>query len=217
MTQQQHTDLAATFEQLIFQVRGIQAARVITDTSGAINEVHVVGLPDRTPKQMVRDIESILYVRGGVRLDHRKVSLVQLADTPRRPVTRLQLRKVAQENGPHGPQIAVTLALHERCVEGVSVVEHEAGGDLMCAAAHATVQALHQLIGQAGELQLEQVVRQPLGALQICLSHLSLSIDGGLETLLGVSVVGDDEAISAVRSVLDAVNRRLQWLLSLDA
>lgn len=208
---------AATYEQLIFQVRGIQAARVVTDTSGEINEVHVVGSPTRAPKQMVRDIESILYVRGGVRLDHRKVSLVQLSDSPPpRATIRLQLRDVVQQRGEKGSRITVSLTLGERAVDGACEVEQETDFDLIQAAAGATVRALGVLIGGAGELQLELAVRQSLGALPVCLSHVTLSTDNGIETLLGISAIRHDLAGAAARSVLDAVNRRLHLLLGVD-
>lgn len=216
VTDQPNPDRAAAYEQLIFQVRGIQAARVVTDTSGEINEVHVVGSPSRAPKQMVRDIESILYVRGGVRLDHRKVSLVQLTDAPApRPAARLHLRSVTHEQGAHRHQVMVTLTLGERCIAGECPVEAEAEEAILQGAAAAMVQALGQLIGTAGELQLERIVRQSLGELPVCLSHLTLSTESGLETLLGISVIRHDVAGAAARSVLDAVNRRLDWLLSL--
>jgi hypothetical protein len=217
MTDNRIADRSAAFEQLIFQVRGIQAARVVTDSSGQIDEVHVVGSPSRSPKQMVRDIESILYVRGGIRLDHRKVSLVQLTDSPPpRATVRLQLRSVAQDRSPHGPQTTVTLALGERAVEGVCLVEQESEEHVIRAAAGATVLALGQLIGPGGELHLEQVMRQPFGALPVCLSHLTLSTDRGIETLLGISVIRNDAAGAAARSVLDAVNRRINWLLGIE-
>jgi hypothetical protein len=208
---------AANFEQLIFQVRGIQAARVVTDTNGAIDEIHVVGSPGRTPKQIVRDIESILYVRGGVRLDHRKVSLVQLADTPApRTPLRVMLRHVRQEMGALGPKITVTLGLNDRTIEGIREGTAHTESALIQTAAAATVAALDQLIGAAGELQLELSVQQELGNLPICLSHLTLSTDQRFETLLGVSVIRNDITGAAARSVLDAVNRRLHWLLGIE-
>src|SRR5690242_18490706 len=68
-------------EALIGQVRGVIAVRVVRDAQDQIDEIHVVGSPGRSAKQMVRDVESILYVRGGLRVDHRKISLVQIAET----------------------------------------------------------------------------------------------------------------------------------------
>lgn len=205
---------AMLLEQLIYQVRGVQAARLITDPQGQIDEIHVVGTPQRNPKQIVRDIESILYVRGGVRLDHRKISLVQVAE--RETTTtgrRLQLREVTTAAGEAGTQVEVRLALQEQRFEGSACGSTEEASRSLLAAA-ATIEALNRAIGARGAFRLERLQRQPLGELDTFLTHLSFVLEGGFEALLGVSVVREDEATAAARAVLDAANRRVERLLS---
>ena len=75
----------AKIEELLSQVRGVMAVRVVLEEQGQIDELHIVGSPGRSAKQMVRDIESLLFVRGGVRVDHRKISLVQIAELAIQP------------------------------------------------------------------------------------------------------------------------------------
>ena len=85
----------AKIEELVGQVRGVMAVRVVQDEQGQIDELHIVGSPSRSAKQMVRDVESLLYVRGGVRLDHRKISLVQVAETSIQPAAvRVQMLNI---------------------------------------------------------------------------------------------------------------------------
>ena len=55
--------------------------------------------------------------------------------------------------------------------------------------------------------------RQLFGQLEVYLTQLSLTTDEGIEMLLGISVVRDDDPAAVVRAILDAVNRRLQRLL----
>jgi hypothetical protein len=216
----------AALEQLIYQVRGVHAARLVTDTGGKINEVHVVGTPRRSAKQIVRDIESILYVRGGVRLDYRKISLVQVADSAVQNVApRLQLVDVAHSTGESGTSVAITLSLRDEQVQGVSAApsagsQDEAKpllADLPQLAAQATVNALDNWVGPRGHLQLERIQRQALGAIEVYLAHLSLETDGGIETLLGVSMLRNDELLTVARAVLDAANRRIERLLAQSA
>jgi hypothetical protein len=64
-----------------------------------------------------------------------------------------------------------------------------------------------------GQLHVENLQRQSFGALEVYLAHLTLTIDDSIETLLGVSVVRDDELSAVARAALDALNRRLQRLL----
>lgn len=209
---------ASTLEQLIFQVRGIQAARVVTAADGVIDEVHVVGLPGRSAKQIVRDIESILYVQGGVRLDHRKVSLVQLDEGgAHRSPPRLLLLGVDYALGRFPPEVTVILGLGERQVQGVGVLGQGEEFTSLMLTARATVSAITQLIGPVAELRVEQIALQAFGDLRVCLSHLAMTTDTGLETLLGISLVRDDELLAASRAVLDAVNRPLLRLLAARA
>lgn len=202
-------------EQLIYQVRGVQAARLITDSQGQIDEIHVVGTPQRNPKQIVRDIESILYVRGGVRLDHRKISLVQVAELDTAAAgRRLQLLDVTTSAIEAGTRVEVRLALQERRFEGASTGESGGETSRSVLAAAATIEALNRAIGARGSFRLERLQRQPLGELDTFLTHLSFVLEGSLEALLGVSVVREDEATAAARAILDAANRRVERLLS---
>jgi hypothetical protein len=202
-------------EALIGQVRGVIAVRVVHDTQGQIDEIHVVGSPGRSAKQMVRDVESILYVRGGLRVDHRKISLVQIAETAIQPIeVRIRLLEIVRAADDQGLKISVVLGMAEQRVNGVGRTRpgHDDPPEML--AGYAAVHALNQLIGTRGQLRLEHLQRQPFGQLEICLSHLSLVTDDGIEVLLGTSAVRDDEVATAVRAVLDAVNRTLQRIMA---
>lgn len=205
---------ADTVERLIFQVRGIQAARVVTDAHGDIDKIHVVGLPGRSAKQIVRDIESIVFVQGGIKLDHRKISLVQVANGVMQDnEARLQLLDVAYEPERPGTPITVTLGLYERHVRGVSLgyIGDEHGP--LPLAAWATTHAITQFVGKEIKLRVMQVTEHTLGNLDTCLSQVNLDWARGNETLLGISLLGADPATAAARSVLDALNRPLARIL----
>ena len=99
MTSERAVVDVAKIEELVGQVRGVMAVRVVQDEQGQIDELHIVGSPSRSAKQMVRDVESLLYVRGGVRVDHRKISLVQIAESAIQPaqvrVRRLNISHIS--------------------------------------------------------------------------------------------------------------------------
>jgi hypothetical protein len=204
----------AMVEQLVTQVRGVLAVRVVVDAQKQIEEIHVVGSPGRSAKQMVRDVESILYVRGGIRLDHRKISLVQIAESVIQPsVVRVQLLDIVQAVDGHIPTVAVSLVMGDQRVQGVGRGRPDQETDLDYLVGYATIHALDQLIGPRGQLRLENLEHQPFGQLPVYLSHLTLATDDGIETLLGISAVRGDVAATVARAILDAVNRRLQRML----
>src|SRR5215210_5553228 len=204
----------AAIERLVSQVRGVMAVRVVLDEHGQIDELHVVGSPGRSAKQMVRDVESLLYVRGGVRLDHRKISLVQIAESVIQPAAvRVQLLDITRSGEEEMPSVVVTLGVGEQRIQGVGRARPDKDEPAQYLAGYATIHALDQLTGPRGQFRLENMQRQFFGQLEISLAHLSLITDDGMETLLGISIVRDDELASAVRAALDAVNRPLQRLL----
>ena len=65
-------------EGAINQVQGVVANRVVPGEKGGLSEIHVMASTERAPKQIVRDIESLLFVKFGFRVDYRKISLVLL-------------------------------------------------------------------------------------------------------------------------------------------
>lgn len=202
-------------ERLLGQVRGILALRIVVDYSGQIDEIHVVGSPERSAKAMVRDIELLLYVRGGVRLDHRKISLVQVAETAIQPTAaRVQLCDIRWSADEQSPAVTITLGIGERRIDGVARGQGEGGQPPELLIGHAMIDALDQLTGRRGEFRLENLQRQPFGGSEVCLSHLSLVTEDGVETLLGISAVRDGDLTAVARAILDAVNRRLQRLLA---
>lgn len=207
-------DLTA-IERLVAQVRGVLAVRVVADEQDQISELHVVGTPDRSPKAMVRDIESLLFVRGGLRLNHRKISLVQLDETLIQPDrARVQLLTIESGADADGQKVSVVLGLGDQRFTGTGSRRPNDDGQPLQLAGYATLHAVHQIVRQRDRFRLEQVARQPFGVIDVCLAHLTLETDEGVETFVGVSIVRDDELGAAARSILDAINRRVARLLA---
>lgn len=76
------TPLPWTTEELDGLIRtlpAIASARVLRDADGKVREVHVLATTELSPKQIVRNIESALLARFGLRLDHRAISVAQSA------------------------------------------------------------------------------------------------------------------------------------------
>ena len=76
-------DRLAGLEHDLLNVQGVQSARVIGDDEPA--EIHIVASLQRSPKQVVRDVQSLAAARFGMPIDHRIVSVVQLDEEPEQP------------------------------------------------------------------------------------------------------------------------------------
>lgn len=69
---------AQTYEGVLQQLRDVISARVVLDENAFIQEIHVLARSGRSPKQVVRDVESALMVEFNLPIDHKKVSVAQM-------------------------------------------------------------------------------------------------------------------------------------------
>lgn len=59
-------------------LEGVRAVRVVGNPRGRIREIHIVADPGRTPKQIVRDVQTLCAAKFGTEIDYRIVSIVQI-------------------------------------------------------------------------------------------------------------------------------------------
>jgi hypothetical protein len=90
-------------EQSLTRIAGITAATV--GGSDSLTEIHVVAVPGRAPKQIVRDIQSLAQAGYGLEVDHRNVSIVQLESPVYLSGGRTtEAGELAEENAMTGPE-----------------------------------------------------------------------------------------------------------------
>lgn len=193
-------------EETLLTIPGVRDARVLRACESDIGEVHVIASPRRSPKKIVRDIESVLVVRYGYRIDYRRISLVQLPDSG--TADRVTLGRVEQIQQPDGTYIEVDLLNGEQRFTGRCSVS----ADVAEAAGRATVAALNGLFAPQSPLELAGVHCTTFGARQVVTTYITYQ-DIAQEHVLGTTFVRNSIAEAAARSVLAATNRRLAgWL-----
>lgn len=197
---------AGSIERAIGALSGVCGARVVLGVN-AIKEVHVLATPRRAPKKIIRDIESLLLVQYGYRVDYRRISLAQIAATDVPMRDRVALGRVEQIRTPHGTFMAVELVDGQHPYVGTHPL-HENEAD---AAAKATVAALNALFAPAAPLAVQGVQCATIGMRPIVTVWATYN---ATEHLLGSAFVGHAVATATARAVLDAINRRLtDWLV----
>lgn len=108
---------------------------------------------------------------------------------------------------------SVTLASAERTAVG------EARGSATSSGVHravalATLRAVEQLVGDSVRVELEHLDVTPMGTERTVVVLLTLLTGRGGETLTGAATVRDDVRQAVIRATLDALNRRLELLLT---
>jgi len=198
------------FELTLGQIEGLYASRVVVDKNNAVSEVHVVASTARKPKQIVRDIETLFFVKHGTRLDYRKVSMVQLADEQllRVPLARPEIRSVTEDDLGNEKRVRVEIKGAGRLAVG-EASERVDNPSLFRTAASATIKAIDKLVGQQLDARLDYAETLRLDMHEVLIVIVTCFTDKGEEKFVGSSFVGNRPAESAARATLDALNRRI--------
>lgn len=217
---EQHTSRVTIddIERTLGSIAEIKAARVVASPEGHIQEIHVLALPNKSPKQLVRDIESALQAAWGIEVDHKKISIAQLGaeampadEAIVAPEARARIESInANVSGVHA-----TVSVHLE-IEGDMYVGEAAGPASQTGrqrlVAQATLNAVEQYVHGAHSFALEDVTVCQLGRERVavcCVAHVS---PFGEQAFAGSALVRQSEKDSIVKATLDAINRRLGLL-----
>ena len=214
------------------RIAGVKNARIIG--ADGPEEIHIVATATRSPKQVVRDVQSLAAAGYGLPIDHRIVSVVQLEEAePPPPPSTIKLDAPAPEpatvGGParHDDRRPVL----ERVVLGtrgsggwVEVglkwpdgTETDGSGSAGASretrargAAKALVKALEPVLVEKGvELEIDQVLIHRMDSADSVFVRATFFEGGNAIPVVGSAIVHDDVASAAVRALLHAVNRKL--------
>ena len=204
---------ASQIEQALLQIPDVRAARLVTDTSGKPVEVHIVATGEKSPKQLVRDVQTVSLATFGLDLDHRIVSVVQFPQgtngagnktKDRRP----SIEEITTETRGAQSRVKVTLKLgnKESTGEGHGITSAES---LQRLAANATLDAIKGFLAEGSWVTIEHIAIQSAGIQDVAMATLSVGTPSGPLRLSGSAVVASQQTEAIARALLDAVNRRL--------
>ncbi|HEX6972470.1 MAG TPA: hypothetical protein VF234_09640 [Limnochordia bacterium] len=201
---------AGQIQAAIDKIRGVIASRVIPGDSAddPIEAVHVLASTARPAKWVVRDVESVLFTRFGIRLDHRKVSVAQIetaaAAVRERYRPRLEGMRIDIGRG----EVEVSVRIGTGSAEWTGTARgQDAPGARARLAAIAALRALEEALEGRGRLQLDDLVPFSLGGWEGYLVGVTLAHGRDEEMLVGSALARRDDVDAAVKAVLNAVNR----------
>ncbi|MBI4728389.1 MAG: hypothetical protein HY775_02650 [Acidobacteria bacterium] len=201
----------AELEDSIGRISGIQSARVVVNPSGRVTEVHVLATRERGPKQIVRDVQSVLLASFNLEVDYRTVSVVQLDDARaaapgRSGGARPAIVRVASDTEQQTASVTVNLAVGDGTRTGSAHGSALSGLRLV---ALAIVDAVGGLLGSsAADVQAADIVSA--GGHQLAVTVLRLVTPRGEHLVTGSALVRRDVNDAVARATLDALNRLIE-------
>ena len=197
-------------EELIHQVRGVLSAYVSLTNEGEVEEIHILGDAERTPKQIVRDIESMLATQMGLRIDHKRVSVAQMRKSGRPPqakaAMRLRFRSVNLTVTGVAAEAQVEIEKDEVVATGIASGPSSSQNQMRLVNI-AAMRAIEKFLPPDHSLSLEELKVIPMGEEEIIVLVLNLLKPREEIQLVGSAIMGSDVKRSVIFASLKALNR----------
>ena len=215
-------------------LKDVRSARIVANEAGGILEVHAVASSDRSPKQIARDVESMLVAKLGVEIDHRKISIAIVdgdaeipedpgdyvndgatdGDTPEGTLLwpgerRIRFVGVSVAQAQLRAEARVELAMN-----GTDTIAAVGGADspdsVLRVVSEATLKGIQQFLECDHVFSVSAVEEILVGGRPMVIVNICHLAGGEGRTLVGVCPVKRDVTRATALATLDAVNRFLR-------
>ena len=193
------------FQNVISKIEGIKYVKLVFDDK-EIQEIHVISNAIRSPKQIVRDIESTLLAIFNYRIDRKIISIAQIDDGEKRKLGRIIYEGTSAFVKDNIIQCEVKLFFDE---EEFSSVERAVNTSLNRnrVVAKAAINTIENIIGQALLFDVEDVVISQSRSTSFVTVIVDMIENSKEEKLIGTAMVRNDLNEAICKATLDAVNR----------
>lgn len=197
------------YQLLLSKLPGVISSKIVTDENDNLIEIHILSDISRSPKQIVRDIQSALLANNNLHVDHKIISIAQIeANEIGIKDLRLSIDSIQMFSRQARIEARVILKKDDQLFEGTSVGGNSSLGRIRIVA-EATLKAVHQFCKKEFVFVLSDA--QPITlanrkVITVSILHFTEKSD---EYLSGSAFINNDENEAVVKATLDAINRRL--------
>lgn len=205
--------MTKSIEKFLMKIQSVIGSKVIMDSKGTIEEIHIISDLRRSPKQILRDVEAILISEFDQFVDYKKISIAQVkGDTVKTEQDpRIRLRSI--EYGNCGTSIDVTVTLEKF---GESYASTTSGIkttlNVMRLAGNTTLQAVENYLGIHDVFIFEDSKEVVLANMKIIVVSITSIYHHHEETYIGTAKIVTDLNEAVTRATLDAINRHILQL-----
>ncbi len=202
------------YETVIKQIRGVLSARVVLDREGNFEEVHILANTERSPKQIVRDVETVIIVVFGISLDHKIISVVQMGEDNLKFSSdnwRPRIHTINTTMSQQKAEVTIKMTVQDKTLEGAASGANSPLNSMRMVA-EATLNALEKFFEGRVHLSVDQIGKFKFGGDEIIVVSVFLVTLESEDALLGASFVKGDDRETICKATLSAVNRKLAFL-----
>lgn len=203
-------DAQRELEEALLKIPQVRKAQVIGTGDKGPREIHLVTTSARSPKQTVRDVQSLATAAFGIRIDHRIVSVVQLEDRGVDASQRVVVERVASGTRSGSEWVEVELRWPDDVTAEGTAPAGNSRESRAKAAATAALDCLDKALGaRRATVELDNIVLHKMGQMDWVLVHCTYYDKRGSTRVMGSALILDDLVTAAARALLDALNRKL--------
>lgn len=209
---QEMIELKSELDRLMSSLNGVMAARTILNEQDEIIEIHILSDLSKSPKQLVRDIQSAIMASFGIEIDYKLISIAQVNSNMVVPAAsidpRLTIRKIVISLDANNIETTVVLGFEDKTFEG-SCKGPLTGRNRVFSAANACLNAIKNYLGPAFNITMLDLQRNTIAGNECFVIALSLVEPSGEAVLYGIAPIAspETEVQAAVMAVLSALNR----------
>jgi len=196
------------FQEMINKINGVISTKIIHQDND-IQEMHILANTLRAPKQIVRDIESILLTTFDYRVDRKVISIAQIETEDNDPIKRIKFGGISLEVQANILECSVKL-MYEEQEFFVTQVGIKTTANRKKIVAKATIDAVEKILGQTFIFDVQDVISTTNREVTFISVLVNMVINETEETMVGSAIVKNDINEAIAKATLAAINRRVQ-------
>ncbi|MBZ4662577.1 MAG: hypothetical protein JG776_259 [Caloramator sp.] len=199
-------------QDVINKIEGVIKSKVVKENN-EISEVHILANTLKSPKQILRDIESALYAMFDIKIDRNKISIAAIQSEDVISNKRVKFNSVQLKNQLNTLECSVTLMYddNEYTVEDVAINTSINKKKLV---SKTTLKAVETILGQEYIFDVQDVLINTSNDISVVTVIVNALLYGTEEVLVGSALVKNDVNETIARATLDAINRVIQKITS---
>lgn len=203
------TDIQS-IEEFLNKIIGVMCSRVVVNEVHKITEIHILSDNQRSVKQIIRDVESLLMAKYNIKVDHKIISIAQIYEKGQTThIQRLQIGSVEYGSYNMQAKAKVTLEYGDKRYEGKSEGIRSAS-QINRLVAEATLDAIEMFLNYKVRFILEEVKLVSIAGQDVILLALYEMYEQKQKLYIGKCIVESDINIAIIKAVLNSINRQIK-------
>ncbi len=195
-----------SFEDVIAKIQGVTHSKVVYNED-EVEEVHIIANTTRSPKQIVRDIESALLAIFNYRINRKLISIAQIDTGETKSIKRIRYEGISLEVKDNNVRCEIRLNMDD---DEYTSTQTAIGTSINRLKVVATVSAVEEIIGQVSVFDVEDIVVNSIRNISYVTVIVNMINDIAEEVLIGTAIVRNDVNEAIAKATLDAINRRIE-------